>query len=158
MSPDKILSAIQEITRLAKGELPPGVDGSKSLEAILDQLALAYHSIDERDNQLSDDQVEPSLPDYNSVRTIIAAQYPGLGLYWTVEPHIEPNKSPNILAGDAVDDLADIVRDMLVIEWYWSNAGLAEAMWHFRRGYEHHWGEHLRDLQKYLYSRRFLSV
>lgn len=55
-----------------------------------------------------------------------------------------------IIAGDAIDDIADIALNRHGIKWRLDNTDIDDALWHFRFEYESRWGDHLRCLQFYL--------
>ena len=59
---------------------------------------------------------------------------------------------PAVTAGDAVDDLTDIAVDLQEVLDR-SGKSTDDAIWHFRFGYQAHWGRHLRWLQLILYER-----
>jgi len=61
------------------------------------------------------------------------------------------------MTGDAIDDLADIYGDLIGVSWLWENSGEADAVWHFRFGYQTHWGRHLLDLRSYLHWKLYES-
>lgn len=59
--------------------------------------------------------------------------------------------------GDAVDDLADIAMDLAGVAWRFEHTSAADALWHYEHLYRIHWGEHLRDLQRFLHEQRGMS-
>jgi hypothetical protein len=54
---------------------------------------------------------------------------------------------------DAIDDLADVARDLEEVQRRWKDCP-EDALWHFAFLYRAHWGGHLRSLQVYLHDRR----
>ena len=61
--------------------------------------------------------------------------------------------SPEVTAGDALDDLADIAVDLQEVLDR-AKVSIDEAVWEFRFGFAAHWGTHLRWLQVYLHANR----
>ena len=132
------------------------VDGAQAateskLEHWLDQLALRRHiGPSQFDGGPHPDPPEQS---FEELCTIVVHRFPGLGLYNVALSMNEVGES-EMGVGNAVDDLADIVKDLVDVAWRFENTSDADAMWHFAWGYRNHWGEHLRDLQRFLYSLR----
>lgn len=127
-------------------------DALARLERVLDALALARHDVafefDER--ELPD---PPDWP-YAERRALAVARFPTLGLYNVARPVSTEIGEGAAVVGDAIDDIADIAGELHDCAWRWENCGEADALWHFTHGYEYHWGEHLRDLQAYLFALR----
>jgi len=156
--PQDIQQTINQLAHLGEGESRHADDALMALELTLDQLALAYHFAGKMDEPGADDALEPPSEDYNHLRSNLAKRFPMLGLYRSSSLSLEASTLHDFLTGDALDDLTDIVLDLRAVIWRWSNNSEQDALWHFRWGYEHHWGEHLRDLQRYLYLRRFIPT
>lgn len=117
-----------------------------SLAQHLDQLVLAYYSTTDVEGDHENLDTPPH--DYSAVYGRMGALFPSLGYYADVEPTEDFDQKPSI--GDAIDDLADIYSDMVDVVWYAENASLNEATWHFRFGYQVHWGAHLHNVRRYL--------
>lgn len=123
-------------------------DDSPSMEALarsLDELALSYHDTPLGDPDESDEPTLEGRVDYAD----IAGRFPALGYYGSVDPK---DVSGQALVGDAIDDIMDITNDLKEVLWRFDRFGPDDAHWHFRFLYQIHWGEHLRDLARYLYS------
>ncbi len=112
----------------------------------LDQLACSYHEtpITEPD----DAEHEPLKSEIDGKK--IGARFPHLGYYSVVDPTEDFEQS--LMVGDAIDDLLDISKDLQEVLWRFDNVSEADAHWHFRFLFEVHWGQHLRDLSRYLHS------
>lgn len=130
---------------------PPAGDRVAALAAALDRLAGAYHATPE--TEASDEADRPNPPTYEQLRDIAAAAFPDLGYYAVTRP--EPSGTDAIMAGDAIDDLADIALELEHVVWLWENARAGDAAWHYRFGYRTHWGRHLHDLRSHLHARQF---
>jgi len=123
----------------------------EALARALDDLASAYH--DTPHGQPSDEPADPPRDDYKSVRRKAESLFPGLGLYGIADPLEVPNKKA--MVGDAIDDITDIARDLGEVVWRWQVLGADDANWHFRFGYQTHWGRHLHELRFYLHAKQF---
>jgi Domain of unknown function (DUF5063) len=77
------------------------------------------------------------------------SRFPGLGYYADVEPN--EDTAQQVTLGDAIDDIADIARDLIGVLWYLDQDRLASAVWEYRFNYECHWGDHLHRLRRVLH-------
>jgi hypothetical protein len=136
-----MIVTIRDFLAAAREKNPPCL---RDLARTLDALASAYHETE--DGEPADFDAEPPKFDYPATRMEAAARFPSLGLYSAMA--LEPGE---MLTGDAVDDLADIIRDMREVTWRWEHLGESDARWMFRLGYSH-WGQHLFDLRSYLHA------
>ncbi|MCE2029173.1 DUF5063 domain-containing protein [Sessilibacter corallicola] len=102
-----------------------------------------------------EDYNDPPTANYSDTRKTINSKFPELGLYHSAQYTDDLECTGELLLGDAVDDLADIVGDLLEIEWYFENTSDANALWHLEMSYRGHWGNHLRELQLYLYRHHY---
>ncbi|WP_299947156.1 DUF5063 domain-containing protein [uncultured Microbulbifer sp.] len=96
---------------------------------------------------------EPPDNEHLNIRETISERFPDLGFYCTVDCEPESIGDTNVVTGDAIDDLADIIGDLMNVQWYLENTTLSNAMWHFEFSYRTHWGFHLRELQRFLHIR-----
>ena len=51
---------------------------------------------------------------------------------------------------DAIDDLTDIIKDLLVVKWRFENTSKIDAIWDFEFSMRTHSKQHLVDLLKYM--------
>jgi|TARA_B110000908_G_C10067704_1_gene363619 hypothetical protein len=87
---------------------------------------------------------------YNEIKENVKSNFPDFDWYSMVldlnkmEPNIE------IGIGDALDDLTDIIKDMLVVKWKMDNTSEKDSLWEFEFSMRTHSEQHLIDLLKYL--------
>lgn len=124
--------------------------GLRALAMSLDHLVAVYFRTGNVD---PDSAVEPPPKESTGYFGRFAAAFPELGLYPYAYPGGEPGEEECLVA-DAIDDLGDIAGDLDEVLWYFENSTVSEAIWHFRFGYQHHWGDHLHSLRNYLHSSR----
>ena len=125
-------------------------DDLELLSTWLDRLSAHYEHI----SFVFDETDYPDCPDqnYQSLRDLVSSKFPSLGYYYVATP-IEPTNDAEVTIGDAVDDVADILRDLVEVQWYFENTSVEYALWHYENSYKFHWSRHLRDLQSYLLHR-----
>jgi hypothetical protein len=147
-----VVEAATVLLALPDAPTTTAADRNDALSAALDRLAIAYDSV--RSASLTDaDFPDPPRADYGAVRARFGAAFPDLGVYNAVTDFSEPTGNAAVTAGDALDDLADIAVDLHEVLDR-TKASMEDAVWHFRFGFETHWGTHLRWLQLYLHARR----
>ncbi|WP_435274602.1 DUF5063 domain-containing protein [Psychrobium sp. nBUS_13] len=105
-----------------------------------------------------DENDYPSAPPskYQEIRNKVESKFPELGMYHSAS--YDKNlliSNETVAVGDAVDDIADIVGDLIEIEWYFGNTSDADALWHLETSYRSHWGNDLREVQLYLYRQHY---
>ena len=79
------------------------------------------------------------------------SNFPDFGYYGCIldSSIIVPEKE-DIGTGDAIDDLTDIIKDLLVVKWKIKNTSENDAIWDFEFSMRTHSEQHLVDLIKYL--------
>lgn len=147
---DGMIDAVRGYLALLRS--PPANHRLESLAAALDGLAAAYHSTPDVP---CDDVLEPEDSTTDAqMRALATAAFPDFGFYTVVRPDEKPERwDQRPMTGDAIDDLADIARDMEQVERLWESGRAEDAGWQFRFGYRTHWGRHLQDLRSYVHAR-----
>jgi len=113
----------------------------------LDDLAVARHRCAIADYP-EDDEGAPRTTDAE-LRPLIGQRFPEFGFYHRISPLVDGDLDfdQGTTLGDAIDDLLDITKDLQSAVWFRdrgrSDEGAALLAWSF----DHHWGEHLRELQ-----------
>lgn len=123
----------------------------KELARLLDALAMIYHRLD----RFATDYVPSNAPqkDQGFLRENIEKAFPRLGFYHKSTGMSKPDEIPELVRGDAIDDLMDICNELSAAKHVQSEQGISAAAAYFKVSFEIHWGEHLRYLQLYLYNR-----
>ncbi len=94
---------------LRDGESPSDME----LAGALDRLAVAYH--DAPAGQAADDERDAPETDFMESYAALGKRFPEFGLYAVADPTEPLNDEP--MVGDAIDDLADIVRELDEVLW-----------------------------------------
>ncbi len=137
------------LTLVLDGEPPRLIE----LYWALDELAVAYHVAP--DVQPDEMELQPPSTDHCALRNTLGPRLPQLG-YYNRSDTTEPLAGPSLVA-DALDDLVDIVQELQSFVWLFERGSVNDSLWHFRFGYEHHWGLHLRGLSLYLHELIYLQ-
>ncbi|HNP36027.1 MAG TPA: DUF5063 domain-containing protein [Woeseiaceae bacterium] len=148
MKPPEIRNAIRDYLNLVESTDGSTEDAESRLVPVLDRLALAQSFVsftfDETDYPDSPDQ------NYDDLRKLVSKRFPNYGYYNVADPITSNIGEAGASVGDAIDDLADIARDLYDVEWYWANTSEANALFHLQQSYRTHWRRHLREFQVYL--------
>ncbi len=121
----------------------------KTLMRHLDTLASLMHDV-VVPTETIEDELEATDIDFRDVYKRIDANFPEYGHYAVVNP-VESVDAPAPMVGDAIDDLADIYRDLSEFIWRYEHSSPYDALFHLDLTYTSHWGGHLRELQLYLH-------
>ena len=89
-------------------------------------------------------------PNTALMREHIYSNFPTFGWYHNVIDPDQIHKEAILVMGDAVDDLADIILDLLEVKWRKKNNGLEDAIWFFKFIFQAHTQQHLIDLLAFL--------
>ena len=116
----------------------------------LDRLLSRSHEVPFANCADADD--EPPAVDGPALFQEIASRFPNFGMYPVADP-LASMDDDKLLAG-AVDDIADITRDLREVIWRDETFGPDDAAWYFRLMY-FHWARHARELSLYLHARQF---
>ena len=129
-----------------------GDDAVARLELLLDRLALAVAEAQDVFDEA--DHPDPVTASYEMWRERACATFPDFGHYNVARPVTTDIAAAELMVGDAIDDIADIAKDLEEVSLRWSQSR-DDAIWHFKHMYLQHWGEHLRSLQLYLHMNRY---
>ncbi len=141
----KLIDQITEFGTNPKVELTDKTDVLKKLlVGLYSEFLKAEFGFDETDY---DEE-----PDYNysEIKENVKSNFPDFGWYSMVLDinKVEPNVKIGI--GDALDDLTDIIKDMLVVKWKMDNTSEMDALWEFEFSMRTHSEQHLIDLLKFI--------
>ncbi|MBY0581705.1 MAG: DUF5063 domain-containing protein [Sphingomonas sp.] len=142
------VAAVRRFLALVLEGIPPA---DAVLARALDELALAYHDAPIGEPDDNDDGVDRAKDDYRRLYDHLGARFPEYGYYPVVDPAGATDQENGL--NDAIDDLADITRDLGDTLWRFEHFNADDAHWHFRFDYQIHWGRHLRELSYYLYAK-----
>ncbi|WP_167481730.1 DUF5063 domain-containing protein [Leptospira congkakensis] len=118
---------------------------------------LRIHSLYYETDYNLDNSVYPDPPnlDYWEVRKKIEMNFPEFKAYNTVYDVTIESQENKIIQVDPYDDLTDLVKDFKEIVWFFENTSSDNALWHFKSGYMHHWGQHISNLTYFLFHLKY---
>jgi hypothetical protein len=147
MNQDEIKRTIDAYLSLVETGCDSVQQNKEKLKLLLDHLALSQHFL-----KFEFDEAEygdaPRRRD--GLRKLVAARFPNYGYYNTVDDVSVKIAETGVGVGDAIDDIEDIAADLFETKWRLENNSIADGLFHYRNGFQTHWGRHLRDLQLYL--------
>lgn len=144
---EAFLNLIQRITQYGTETI---VDSNKPLalkKALVDLQALYVNLKPSFDERLYE---EIERLDYGLVYAHVKVNFPEFHDYQQLEQILDPNQKSEILTGDAIDDLSDLIIDLSEVSWRLQNTSLDDALWYFNTLMRMHSEQHLLNLLVYL--------
>jgi hypothetical protein len=139
------------ITEIVKYGLEPNLtisDKTNDLEKNLIKIYALYFDIYyEFDETEYADFDRTKLPD---IRKNVETNFKNFGFYNIILDIFELTEPNNHAIGDAVDDLADIIYDLLAIKWKLENNSPNDGMWFFKFIFQNHLQQHILNLLSYM--------
>lgn len=139
------------IDEIVKFGLQPNLalpDKEKLLERGLVKIYGLYFDIHYRFDDT--DYPEFNQSEWLNIRENIGTNFPRFGLYKTILDYEDIDNLEEYGIGDAVDDLADIINDLLEIKWRMENNSLDNGLWFFEFIFKAHTQQHILDLLNYM--------
>lgn len=124
------------------------------LVRLLDGVALTRYACP-TEGWCYDDEAHGPLPErsYDEWRQCIGPRFPEFGFYWGALDTLDPARVEDIALGDAIDDLADIARELHHAALVREQLGDREGRLDLGSMFDIHVSYHLRSLQRYLHLR-----
>ncbi len=96
------------------------------------------------------DYKEPLRVDYEGIRSVVTEHFPDFGWYHSAWESHKINEEPDLVTEDSIDDLTDIIKDLLEVQWRFENNSEKDGIYQFEFLMKHHSEQHLVNLLKYL--------
>ncbi len=88
---------------------------------------------------------------YQNIQENIKSNFPEFGFYNVVlNPSNIVNAEVEVVLGDAIDDLSDIIIDLLEVKWRLENNSYDDGIWFFKFIFTNHTKSHILGLLNYL--------
>ncbi len=131
-------------------EQPTSEELELRLVQALDRLVAEMHDV----RFEFDDTDYPEAPGlaYEVARRLVLSRFPDFGPY-SVPASVLP-ENEELMLGDSVDDLADVIIELRDVEWRFEHTSEADALWYLENGFRTHWAAHVRWLQVFLHERQ----
>jgi len=141
----KLIDQITEFGINPKVELTDKTDVLKKLlVGLFSEFLKVEFEFDETDYE-----EEPDF-EYNEIKENVKSNFPDFGWYSMVLDLNKMQPNVEIGIGDALDDLTDIIKDLLVVKWKMDNTSEMDALWEFEFSMRTHSEQHLIDLVKFI--------
>ena len=123
-------------------------DKEKDLEKNLVELYAKYFEI----KYVFDDKdyADYENAELNNIRENVISNFPSFGLYHNLSELNKIENKADLVVGDAVDDLTDIILDLLEIKWRAEKNSENDALWYFELIFYSHTQQHLIDLLNFM--------
>jgi len=144
---ERLLSLIQGVVTWGDREILDS-DKERLLFQQLSELMVA--ALEMEDGEPVSDDYHPPEQDIHQIRDIISHNFPHFGYYNIPESLKENIGDSAVITADAVDDLADIIKELHEVLWLHSGNHREGAEWHFKFNFSTHWGSHLSRLIYYV--------
>ena len=146
---ESFLKLIQQITQYGT---QPVVQTDKliSLKKSLGDLYALYLNLNSNFDEHLYEEVQRL--DYAEVYSHVKVNFPELGNYHQLSELLNLDLKPEIVAGDALDDLTDLIIDLSEVAWRLENTSLNDGLWYFNTLMKIHSEAHLLNLLTYLKS------
>ena len=143
-----LIQILDEITKYGLEANLALVNKEEDLERFLVALYAQYFTIqfkfDDQDYADFDRSMFPNVVEN------VKKNFPDFGWYHSILNCYEILQDAEIGAGDAIDDLSDIIYDVLEIKWRLEHNSLADGLWFFEFIFNSHTQQHIIDLLNYL--------
>lgn len=139
---------IDEITEFGINPKVELIDKNDVLKKLLIRIYSKFLNV-ETEFDKTDYAEEPDF-DYKKIRKNIESNFPDFGWYGTILDINKIAQESELATGDAIDDLSDIIKDLLVVKWRFENTSEIDAIWDFEFSMRTHSEQHLVNLIKYL--------
>ena len=144
----ELLIIINEITKYGLNPSLEHSDKERDLEKHLVALYKKYFEI----NYVFDekDYADFEKSGLNNIRANVSSNFPSFGLYHNLSELNKIEKKADLVVGDAVYDLTDIILDLLEIKWRAETNSENDAWWYFQLIFYSHTQQHLIDLLNFM--------
>jgi hypothetical protein len=100
------------------------------------------------------DYEEPINLDYDGIRSIVTEHFPDFGLYHSIWESHKIYDDADLTTGDSIDDLTDIIKDLIEVQWRLENNSKKDGLYKFEFLMKYHSEQHLVSLLKYLKDKK----
>ena len=96
------------------------------------------------------DYDEPLNLDYDGIRSVVMEHFPDFGWYHSAWESHKIIEDADLVTEDSIDDLADIIKDLIEVQWRLENNSEKDGIYHFEYLMKNHSEQHLVNFLKYL--------
>ena len=147
----EIIKIIDEISKWGFTSHLKIEEKEKDLEKHLVQFYAQYFEIEYEFDDI--DYTQSIKPNLTDLRKNISQNFPDFGLYHNLADSHKFEDEVDLMVGDAVDDLIDIILDLIEIKWRYENNSENDALWYFQLSFYTHTQQHILNLLNFLKSK-----
>lgn len=142
---------IEKINNINKYGLESNISQKAiDLEYHLIQIYNSFFDYDYNFDETEYDKFDNS--NYQNIQENIKSNFPEFGFYNIVLNPKDNISGAEIVLGDAIDDLNDIIIDLLEVKWRLENNSFDDGIWYFKFIFENHTKFHILGLLNYLHK------
>ncbi len=144
----KLKELIDRIIEFGTNEKLESENKTLEIQRLLIDLYAEYLTIE---TEFDETEYEnPSYLDHDAISAVLAENLPDFGWYHSVFESHKIDKDAELVTEDSIDDLADIIKDLVEVQWRMENNSEKDGLYHFEFLMKHHSEQHLVNLLKYL--------
>ena len=87
---------------------------------------------------------------FSDIRKNVSSNFSHYGLYKTILDISDVGNLNDMAIGDAIDDIADIITELLEVKWRLENNSLEDGLWYFELTFKHHIQQHIINLLNFM--------
>lgn len=145
---------IATINEIVKYGLEPNVeeqDKERRLERNLVKIYNLYFQIDYAEDDNEYPEFEKS---YDEIRKNVESNFKDYGYYKKIADINNLDNFDDVVVGDAIDDLTDIILELLEVKSRIENNGMNDGPYYFEFAFSSHIQSHLINLLKYINQKK----
>ena len=142
---------ILTINEIIKYGLEPDlntVDKEKLLEKNLVKIYSLYFDIEYKFDE--SDYEDNDISQLPNIRQNVISNFKDFGFYKTILDVSDIYSLTDVVVGDAIDDLSEIIKDLVEVKWRTENNSLADGLWYFELAFYTHTQQHILNLLNFM--------
>lgn len=144
----KLKKLIDRIVEFGTNEKLESINKTLEIQRLLVGIYAEYLNVETEFDET--DYEEPLNLDYDGIRSIVTEHFPDFGWYHSVYESPKINEDAELTTADSIDDLTDIIKDLIEVQWRLENNSKKDGLYQFEFLMKHHSEQHLVNILKYL--------
>lgn len=144
----KLKKLIDRIIEFGTNEKLESANKTLEIQILLVEIYAEYLSVKTEFDET--EYEEPLRLDYDGIRSVVTKHFPDFGWYYSAWESHKINEDADLVTEDSIDDLTDIIKDLIEVQWRFENNSEKDGLYQFEFLMKHHSEQHLVNLLKYL--------